>query len=151
MSQSLVKNLIHLVYSTKHRTPWISESVQERLWAYQAGIFENLDSPALIIGGVEDHVHAMFSLSKNFALKKVVEEVKKASSKWMKTNNGSGNALFTWQAGYAGFSVSQSNVPAVREYIDRQAEHHQRMTFQEELRMLFKKHGVDFDERYVWD
>lgn len=151
MSQSLVKNLIHLVYSTKHRTPCIPKNVQERLWAYQAGIFENLESPALIIGGVEDHVHALFSLSKNYALKKIVEEVKKASSKWMKTDDGTGNAMFTWQAGYTGFSVSESNVPAVKKYIRNQAEHHLRMTFQDELRLLFHKHGITFDERYVWD
>ena len=151
MSQSLVKNLIHLVYSTKHRTPWIPQDVQERLWAYQAGIFENMESPALIIGGIDDHVHALFSLSKNYALKKVVEEVKKASSKWMKTKDGTGNALFTWQAGYAGFSVSESNVPAVKKYIRNQAQHHLSMTFQDELRLLFQKHRIDFDERYVWD
>lgn len=151
MPQSLVKNLIHLVYSTKERRRWIPTDVQERLWAYQAGIFANLQSPALIIGGFDDHVHALFSLSKNYALKHVVEEVKKSSSKWMKTNDGTGNALFTWQAGYAGFSVSQSNIPAVKEYIANQAEHHHRMTFQEELRLLFQKHEVEFDERYVWD
>ena len=78
MSQSLVKNLIHLVYSTKHRKAWIPEDVRERLWAYQAGIFKDWESPALIIGGVEDHVHALFSLSKNYPLKKIVEEVKAA-------------------------------------------------------------------------
>ena len=73
MPQSLVKNLIHLIYSTKHRTPWIPKDVQERLWAYQAGIFQKMENPALIIGGVEDHVHALFLLSKNHALKDVVE------------------------------------------------------------------------------
>jgi REP element-mobilizing transposase RayT len=151
MSQSLVKNLIHLVYSTKHRKPWIPEDVRERLFAYQAGIFRQWESPALVIGGVEDHVHALFSLSKNFALKKTVEEVKKGSSKWMKTNEGTANKDFTWQAGYAGFSVSQSNVDEVRKYIENQAEHHRRMSFQDELRALFRRHGIDFDERYVWD
>lgn len=151
MPQSLVKNLIHLVYSTKERRPWIPQSVENRLWAYQAGIFENLESPALIIGGFDDHVHALFSLSKNFALKDIVEEVKKSSSKWMKTKDGSSNALFTWQAGYAGFSVSESNVKAVKDYISNQGEHHRRFTFQDELRLLFQKHGVEFDERYVWD
>ena len=151
MPQSLVKNLIHLVYSTKERRPWIPQSVQERLWAYQAGIFDNLECPALIIGGVDDHVHALFSLSKNCALKDIVEEVKKSSSKWMKTKDGADNGLFTWQAGYAGFSVSESNVKVVKEYIRNQAEHHRRITFHDELRLLFQKHGVEFDERYVWD
>lgn len=151
MPQSLVKNLIHLIYSTKHRTPWIPKDVQERLWAYQAGIFQKMDNPALIIGGVEDHVHALFLLSKNYALKDVVEEVKKGSSKWMKTGEGSGNHLFTWQGGYAGFSVSESNVEVVKKYIQNQAEHHRKMSFQDEMRLLFRKHGVEFDERYVWD
>jgi putative transposase len=86
MSQSLVSNLVHLIYSTKHRQLWIPEEVRDRLFAYQAGIFRNCESPALIIGGVEDHLHALFALSKNQALKDVVEEVKKGSSKWMKTS-----------------------------------------------------------------
>jgi len=151
MSQSLVKNLIHLVYSTKHREPWIPEDVREHLFAYQAGIFQQWESPSLVIGGVDDHVHALFSLSKNYALKKIVEEVKKSSSKWMKSNDGAGAKHFQWQAGYAGFSVSQSNVGEVRQYIQNQAEHHRTMTFQDELRVLFARHGIEFDERYVWD
>ena len=150
MSQSLVKNLIHFVYSTKHRNPWIPADAQQRLYAYQAGIYKEWDSQALVIGGVEDHVHALFSLSKNHALKKIVEEVKKGSLKWMKTE-GTGNANFFWQNGYAGFSVSQSNVDEVRRYIENQKKHHRRMTYQDELRELFKKHEIEFDERYIWD
>lgn len=151
MGQSLVKNLVHLVYSTKHRRLWIPKEVRDGLYAYQAGIFKAWDSPALIIGGVEDHVHALFSLSKNHALKKIVEEVKKGSSKWMKTLEGTGNEDFQWQNGYAGFSVSQSNAPDLSRYIENQEAHHRKMTFQDELRMLFERHGIEFDERYVWD
>lgn len=150
MSQSLVKNFVHLVYSTKHRQPWILKDQQSGLWKYQAGIFKAWDSPALIIGGTEDHVHALFSLSKNFALKKIVEEVKKSSSKWMKTN-GPNVKEFAWQAGYGGFSVSQSGVERVTRYIRDQEQHHRKMTFQDELRELFRRHGIEFDERYVWD
>jgi putative transposase len=150
MSQSLVKNLLHLVYSTKHRNPWIPVEVRKGFYSYQSGTFENLESPALIIGGVDDHVHALFSLSKNYALSKIVEEVKKASSKWMKTE-GTRNHEFYWQGGYAAISVSQSNVEQVMEYIANQEEHHRTMTFQDELRLLFKRHEVEFDERYVWD
>jgi len=150
MSQSLVKNLVHLVYSTKHREPWIPKEHREALWAYQAGIFKEWESPALIIGGVEDHVHALFALSKNHPLKKIVEEVKKGSSKWMKAD-GPRVPQFSWQAGYAAFSVSQSNVEAVSHYIGDQEGHHRKMTFQDELRTLFKRHDVEFDERYVWD
>ena len=104
-----------------------------------------------MIGGVEDHIHALFSLSKNYALKKIVEEVKKGSSKWMKTSAAAGNLEFQWQAGYAGFSVSQSNVEEVKQYIENQADHHRTRTFQDELRLLFRRHGIEFDERYVWD
>jgi len=150
VSQSLVKNLLHLVYSTKHRQAWIPVDVRPRLYAYQSGIFKEWESPALAIGGVADHVHALFSLSRNHALKRVVEEVKKGSSKWMK-REGTGNTDFYWQNGYAAFSVSQSSVEEVKQYIQNQEQYHRRMTFQDELRALFEKHGIAFDERYVWD
>ncbi len=150
MSQSLVTNLLHLVYSTKNREPLIPEEHREALFAYQAGIFKEWDSPALKIGGVADHVHALFSLSKNHALIKIVEAVKKGSSKWMKTD-GPKIAGFYWQAGYAAFSVSQSNVEAVIQYIETQQEHHRKISFQDELRALLTRHKIAFDERYVWD
>lgn len=150
MSQSLAKNLVHLVYSTKHREPLIAEAHRAALFAYQAGILSELESPALAIGGVGDHVHALFTLSKNLPLKKVVEEVKKGSSKWMKLD-GRNLPNFAWQAGYAAFSVSQSKAEAVVRYIEAQAEHHRRVSFQDELRTLLNRHEVEFDERYVWD
>ena len=150
MPQSLVKNLVHLVFSTKHRKPWLRDAIRESLFAYQAGIFKECESPAIVIGGVEDHVHALFSLSKNHALKKIVEEVKKGSSKWMKTD-GTKNKDFHWQNGYSAFSVSESNVATVKRYIENQSKHHRKMTFQDELRALLTRHGVEFDERYVWD
>ena len=150
MGQSLVKNLLHLVYSTKYREPRIPDDVAPDLWKYQAGIFNKWESSALAIGGVEDHIHALFSLSKNHPLKKVVEEVKKASSTWMKTD-GPKDAGFYWQNGYAAFSVSQSNVDDVKRYIKNQREHHRNMTFQDELRALFERHQIEYDERYVWD
>lgn len=141
---------MHLVYSTKHREPLIPKTHQDALFAYQVGIFKEWESPALVIGGVEDHVHALFALSKNYPLKKLVEEVKKGSSKWMKSD-GPRVQQFSWQAGYAAFSVSQSNVGTVQRYIERQEQHHRKMTFQDELRALCKRHEIEFDERYVWD
>lgn len=150
MPQSLARNLIHLVYSTKNRRSFISENVRAQLFAYQAGIFKQWESPAIVIGGIDDHVHALFSLSKNFALKKVVEEVKKGSSRWMKTQ-GERFQDFYWQTGYGAFSVSQSNVDTVVKYIETQSEHHRLVTFQDELRALLKRHDIAFDERYVWD
>jgi putative transposase len=150
MSQSLVKNLIHLVYSTKQRKPWIAKAHRDGLFAYQAGIYKEWDSPALVIGGAEDHVHALFALSKNHALKKIVEEVKKGSSKWVKIA-GPKNPAFYWQDGYGAFSVSQSNVDEVTRYIANQEDHHRQVTFQDELRALFGRHGIAFDERFVWE
>ena len=151
MGQSLVTNLIHLVYSTKNRNLWIPESRAEKLYAYQSGIFKAHSCQAIIIGGVEDHVHALFSLSKNVALKDLIEEVKKGSSKWMKSTDGTGNPKFKWQAGYGAFSVSVSNREIVKQYIKNQKEHHQKLSFPDELRRLFDRHEMEFDERYVWD
>ena len=141
---------MHLVYSTKHREPVIPKKHQDALFAYQAGIFKQWESPALVIGGVEDHVHALFALSKNHPLKKIVEEVKKSSSKWMKIA-GPRVRQFSWQSGYAAFSVSQSSVEQVKRYIARQTEHHRKVSFQDELRALFKRYEIEFHERYVWD
>ena len=141
---------MHLVYSTKHREQWIPKEHRNALFAYQAGIFKEWESPALAIGGVEDHVHALFALSKNHPLKKIIEEVKKGSSKWMKAD-GPQLPQFSWQAGYSAFSVSESNVQTVIRYIERQEDHHRKMSFQDELRALFARHGIEFDERYVWD
>jgi len=150
MSQSLVKNLVHLVYSTKNRNLWIPPDIREALFAYQAGIFQKWNSPAIIINGLDDHVHALFSLSKNHAMSKVVEAVKKGSSSWMK-KEGTRNSSFYWQNGYAAFSVSQSNVEDVKRYIQNQEAHHRQISFQDELRLLFTKHQIEFDERYVWE
>src|SRR5207244_3087336 len=103
--QSLARNLIHLIFSTKHRTPCLSADVRPALFGYLAGILRQWDSPALEVGGVAGHVHLLFCLSKNHALKKVVEEVKKGSSKWLKTQGPAFDG-FHWQAGYGAFSVS---------------------------------------------
>lgn len=151
MSQSLAKIPIHLVFSIKHRSPWIPPDARDRLFRYQSGIFQAWDSPALAIGGVEDHVHALFLLSRSRPLSKVVEEVKKGISRWMKTADGAGNREFCWQSGYAAFSVSESNAPSVREYIASQERRHRKTTFQDELRALLLRHQVAYDERYVWD
>jgi REP element-mobilizing transposase RayT len=150
MSQSLAKNLIHLIYSTKNRTPCLDQEVRPRLFGYQAGILKEWDSPALLIGGTADHIHALFCLSKNHALAKVIEEVKKGSSKWLKTQ-GNHFRAFHWQAGYGAFSVSQSNVEQVKRYIQDQEEHHRSQSFQEEFLEFLKRYRINFDERYVWD
>ena len=150
MSQSLAMNWLHLVYSTKGRKTWIKREIRDDLCAYQAGIFNQWDSPASIVGAAEDHVHCLFALSKNYALKKIVEEVKKGSSKWFKSV-GLPFHDFQWQTGYAAFSVSESNLEAVSKYIRNQDVHHARRTFQEELRLLLQRHKIEFDEKHVWN
>ncbi len=149
MAQSLARNLIHLIFSTKDRAPLLRSGIRAELHGYMAGILKHWESPAIIIGSVEDHVHALFGLSKNHALSKVVEEVKRGSSKWIKTR-GKEMAYFSWQNGYAAFSVSPSLVDSVYQYISNQEKHHRKITFQEEFREFCRRHGVEFDERYVW-
>ena len=150
MSQSLSKLYVHLVFSTKHREPLLLAPVRDRVHAYLATVLKNQDSPAVKVGGTSDHVHALFRLSKNRALAEIVEEIKTSSSKWVKTQ-GQAFANFYWQSGYGGFSVSPAEVESVTEYVEQQEEHHRVVTFEEEYRKLLKSHGIEFDERYVWD
>ena len=140
---------IHLVFGTKGRYPFIIPTVEDNLHAYIAGIFKKHESPALKINSVPDHIHILFRLSKNYALAKVVEGVKKDSSKWMKTEGIKG---FTWQIGYGAFSVSSSKVATVTRYIARQKEHHKVKTFKHEIEEFIKKYDIiEYDERFFWD
>jgi len=150
MAQSLARLLIHLTFSTKLRRPLITPEVRPELNVYLGGILRNLESPAVEINCVADHAHVLFCLSRKCSLAKVVEELKRGSSKWIKTKSAALHDFY-WQAGYGAFSVSQSNMAAVREYIRTQEEHHRKMTFQEEFLALLKRHDIEFDERYVWD
>jgi REP element-mobilizing transposase RayT len=150
MPQSLSRILVHLIFSTKNRSPFLLKPIRPELHKYMAGILDEWDSPGIIIGSVADHAHLLFCLSKNHALSKVVEQVKKGSSKWIK-NQGLRYANFHWQAGYGAFSVSQSNVPRVKSYIAGQEEHHRTRNFQDELRAFLRRHQIAFDERYVWN
>jgi putative transposase len=150
MPQSLAKNLIHLVFSTKHREPLLSDAVRPALHAYLASVFKNLQSPVLALNSVPDHVHILFSLHRTVALSTAVEDAKKSSSKWLKTQSPDLAAL-AWQAGYGAFSVSESAVETVTHYIAIQAEHHRKVTFQDEFRAFLAKHKLDYDERYLWE
>ena len=150
MPQSLAYNYIHFVTSTKNRKKIILPEIKKELFGYISGICTNLESPALQIGGVEDHIHVLFILSKKKALIKWVEEVKKSSSKWMKTR-GTAFQNFYWQDGYGAFSVNPKEVNVVKQYIANQEEHHNAKTFQDEYRAFLKQYNVPYDERYVWD
>ena len=152
MPQSLARVTIHIVFSTKNREAWLTDAeLRNELYAYMATILrDSVDSPPLLINGVEDHVHALVFLSRKFAIMKVIEEAKTETSKWLKRQSPKLHG-FAWQAGYGVFSVSESNIPQVREYIEKQEKHHKKMTFQDEYRELCNRHGIAIDERYVWD
>jgi putative transposase len=150
MPQSLEKILVHIIFSTKQREPLLSPEIRDDLYRYIAGILKQLQSLAIEIGGTKDHVHILCSISKNHAPSKIIEEVKKSSSKWIKTK-GSEYSSFYWQHGYGVFSVTPSNIDEVRKYILKQEEHHRKMSFQEEFKRFLEKHGIDYDERYLWD
>jgi len=150
MSQSLSSILVHLVFSTKLREPFITADIEPELHAYLVAVFRACKSPSLLVGGTKDHVHALFALSRTATVAGVVEEIKKSSSRWMKTK-GTEFRGFHWQAGYGAFSIGQSGVVDLKRYIANQKEHHRRSSFQDEYRALLKKYEVEFDERYVWD
>jgi len=117
---------------------------------YLATILREQDCETLIVNGVEDHVHALFALSRTNAIASVVKEIKRTSSSWVKKRSPK-LAKFYWQGGYGAFSVSHSNLEDVIRYIENQEEHHKRMTFQDEYRAFLKAYGIAYDERYVWD
>ena len=150
MPQSLARIQIHLVFSTKHRERRITDDLRASLHAYMATVLQNLGCLAVLINSVEDHVHILFELARTVSISEVVEAVKTSSSKWIKTQ-GSSHVGFSWQAGYGAFSVSESQVAVVHDYIADQQEHHRKTTFQDECRTFFEQHRVGFDERYVWD
>ena len=152
MPQSLARVFVHIVYSTKHRKTWLKDTeTRAELYRYMTTILrDNVDSPAIRINGVEDHIHILCLLSRNFAIKNVIKESKTETSKWLK-RQGPAYADFQWQAGYGIFSVSQSNVEQVKQYVADQEQHHLHMSFQDEFRELCKRHRIEIDERYVWD
>ena len=151
MGQSLSQNYVHLIFGTKGRNPLITLECEERLHSYMAGVLKDMESPVIIINSVPDHIHILFRLSKNYALAKVVEMVKKDSSKWMKTIiNGDRN--FTWQIGYGAFSVSSSALETVKRYIQRQKEHHHIKSFRDEFEEYVLHYDIiEYDPKFFWD
>jgi len=150
MPKSLAYNYIHLVFSTKYREHKILPEIEAKLYEYVAGICKNFDSPALQIGGMSDHVHILFILSKKFSLVRVVEEIKKNSSKWMKEQSDK-YLDFYWQTGYGAFSVSPKQVNIVKQYIANQKEHHKIKTYKEEYTNFLIQYNIEHDEKYLWD
>jgi REP-associated tyrosine transposase len=151
MAQSLARLWTHLIFSTKNRFPFLSDKkIRAEMHGYLAQMLREYDCETLIVGGVEDHIHALFSLSRNYPIATVVKELKRPSAIAFKEKSLR-LSKFYWQGGYGAFSVSQSNLDEVIRYIERQEEHHKNVRFQDEYRAFLKAYGIEYDERYVWD
>lgn len=149
MAQSLSKLYVHLIFQIKNTSVSIRNEDKDDLYAYMGSIIKDNQSIPILINGTKDHIHILCVLSKNIALAKLTEEIKRHSSRWIKTVRQNYNQ-FAWQGGYAGFSVSQSLHEKTKQYIFLQEEHHKKMTFNEELILFLKEYGIEYDERYLW-
>ena len=147
MPQSLVKILVHIVFSTKHRAHLIPPHAEEPLYRYISGIVEGNNAKLLIANGTTNHSHFLTSLGKN-NVSELIGDMKRSSSLWAKSN---GLPDLYWQNGYGAFSIGQSQVPAVTRYIANQKIHHANLSFEDEFRYLCRKYEMEFDERYCWD
>jgi len=151
MPQSYAQILLHLVFATKGREPFLADpAIRRELYRYLCGIGRRMRCPILAAGGTADHVHALAGLCRTVTVADLLEELKGGSSKWIK-EKGAALWTFHWQTGYAAFSVSRSQADAVRRYIDSQEEHHRRVTFEAEFVELLRLHNVPYDERTLWD
>jgi len=150
MPQSLAKIYIHLIFSTKNRERVLSDEIRPDLHAYLGGILNGLGCSPIEINTEPDHAHLLFAMTRTETLSNVVGQIKKSTNDWLRAR-GPQFTNFFWQGGYGAFSVSQSSVEEVREYIRTQREHHQRTSFQDEFRAFLKRYEIEFDERHVWD
>jgi REP element-mobilizing transposase RayT len=150
MPQSLALVIVHIIFITRDRKPLFDHPVRHDLHAYLAARARIAGCECYCVGGVADHVHLAVRLSRTVTVAKLVEDLKTSTSKWLKTQSPS-LKMFSWQSGYGAFSVGPADLPALRRYIEDQEKHHQKTTFQDELRILLKKYGVEHDERYMWD
>jgi putative transposase len=149
MSQSLSKLYVHIIYHIKNNACLIKPEDDKELYAYIGGVIKLSKSIPININGTEDHIHALCIMSKNISLADLLEDIKRNSSRWIKTK-GQYYHDFAWQGGYAGYSVSQSKVDTVNKYIENQKIHHQKQTFKEEYIQFLKENGIDYNEDYLW-
>jgi len=150
MPQSFACLHHHLIFSTKHRDPLITPEVQPRLFDYIGGILRSEGCALVAAGGIPDHVHLLISLNRQVSIADTLRIVKANSSRWVHETFPDLSG-FAWQAGYGAFAVSYSHLDRVKAYLSRQAEHHRRITFQEEFIAFLQRHGIEYDDRYLWD
>ena len=140
----------HVIFSTTNREPWIRPDIESRVWSYLGGIARENDMKAILIGGIENHIHLLLGLPPTVAVSKAVQLIKGGSSAWLKDTFPWARG-FGWQDGYGAFTVSKSLVPEAENYIRNQREHHRVKTFEEEYRAVLEKHEIRFEERYLFD
>lgn len=150
MSQTHVCFYMHVVFSTKNRVDMITVDVEDRLFGYIGGILQRNDSKLLVGNGTANHVHLLTSLHKTISLPKLIGDIKRDSSKWIKTIDSRFSA-FGWQDGYAAFSVGHTQIESVKRYVVSQKAHHQIKEFEDEVRGFYRECDIAFDEKYVWD
>jgi putative transposase len=150
MPQSLAKILIHSTFSTKNRANLITPDIEDELYPYIHAILENKGSKLITGNGTSNHIHLLFSMGKSIDISKLIGEIKRSSSLWIK-EKGPEFKGFYWQEGYGAFSICQREVSALSKYIHHQKEHHAMRGFKDEFRELLKDNEMDYDERYVWD
>ncbi len=150
MARSLSNVLVHFIFSTKNRFPFLTNAgIRSRMHAYLAQVFRGLRSPAIEVGGTPDHVHILCSLGRDHAISEIIRKCKANSSSWIKTIGGM-LAKFAWQAGYGAFSISPCQIESTRAYIRNQENHHRLRIFQEEYLAFLDEYGIAYDERYLW-
>lgn len=150
MSQSLVQNIHHTIFSTKNRHGWIEDYWANDLYRYVAGILKRLGCKILLAGGTSDHIHILSSIGKTLTVPEFVRAVKSSSTSWIRRSIP-GKKSFAWQKGYASFSVDKSRIPDLKKYIQNQNEHHRHRNFKDELKELLDSHNMKYDERYLWN
>jgi REP element-mobilizing transposase RayT len=149
MPQSLSQFILHIVFSTKDRRPWLDPVIRPRMHAYLATVCRDCDCQVYRVGGAADHVHIAARLARTVSQAELLEKIKKTSSVWIKSQ-GEQYAGFFWQGGYGDFSIGWSQLEDLVDYIDGQEQHHRAQSFQEEYRNLLRKYHVEFDEKHVW-
>lgn len=147
MTQSFTQNLQHIIFSTKSRDDWIDASWEKDLYSYIGGILKRIDSKLLMAGGIPDHIHLLTSINKNLTIPEVVRKIKSSSTNWIRKKIR--NRVFAWQNGYAAFSVSNSKIDQMQNYIKNQRSHHKNINFEEELKLFLDKYEIPYDERYL--
>ena len=150
MPQSLAKIYIRAIFSTKNREARLAPAWEDELYTVLGGAANGLGCQSLIVGGMPDHIHMLFILGRTISIADAIGKIKSTSSLWINQTRNLGSP-FHWQAGYGAFSVSQSSVEDVREYIRGQREHRETHSFQDEFRTWLRRYEIEWDERYVWD